>query len=121
MRVYELSRECLRGGPRGGPVGLPYVPKDLEKFQMAVQRLVLIHLTELEVVLERGKSIKHPVFIIIHSTCLFPSDSSSPIFSASSEKEGLIPGSVIQQSIITLYLHNLTIITVFLILSGDLD
>ena len=28
---------------RGGPLGLPYVPKYLETFKMAVQRLVLIH------------------------------------------------------------------------------
>ena len=42
-------RVKLEARPHGGPVGLPYVPKDLEKFQMAVQRLVLIHPRELEV------------------------------------------------------------------------
>ena len=30
-------RVTLQARPRGGPVGLPYVPKDLESFQMAVQ------------------------------------------------------------------------------------
>ena len=39
----------LEARPRGGPGGLPYVSKDLERFQMAVQRLVLIHPRELEV------------------------------------------------------------------------
>ena len=42
-------RVTLEARPRWGPVGLPYVPKDLEKFQMAVQGLVLIHPRELEV------------------------------------------------------------------------
>ena len=42
-------RVTLEAWPRGRPVGLPYVPKDLERFQMAVQRLVLIHPRELEV------------------------------------------------------------------------
>ena len=42
-------RVTLEARPRGGPVGLPYVPKDLETFQMAVQWLVLIHPRELEV------------------------------------------------------------------------
>ena len=42
-------RVMLEARPRGGPVGLPYVSKDLERFQMAVQRLVLIHPRELEV------------------------------------------------------------------------
>ena len=39
----------LEARPRGGPLGLPYVPKDLETFKMAVQRLVLIHPRELEI------------------------------------------------------------------------
>ena len=30
-------RVTLEARPHGGPLGLPYVPKDLEKFQMAVQ------------------------------------------------------------------------------------
>ena len=30
-------RVTLEARPRGGPVGLPYVPKELERFQMAVQ------------------------------------------------------------------------------------
>ena len=42
-------RITLEARPHGGPLGLPYVPKDLERFQMAVQRLVLIHPRELEV------------------------------------------------------------------------
>ena len=39
----------LEARPQGGPVGLPYVAKNLERFQMAVQRLMLIHPRELEV------------------------------------------------------------------------
>ena len=42
-------RVTLEARPRGGPVGLTYVSQDLERFQMAVQRLVLIHPRELEV------------------------------------------------------------------------
>ena len=36
-------RVTLEARPRGGLLGLPYTPKNLERFQMAVQRLVLIH------------------------------------------------------------------------------
>ena len=39
----------LEARPRGGPLGLPYTPKNLERFQMVVQRLVLIHPRELEI------------------------------------------------------------------------
>ena len=39
----------LEARPRGGPLGLPHVPKDLETFKIAVQRLVLIHPRELEI------------------------------------------------------------------------
>ena len=42
-------RVTLEAMPRGGSVRLPYVSKNLERFQMAVQRLVLIHPRELEV------------------------------------------------------------------------
>ena len=39
----------LEARPRGGPLGLPYTPKKLERFQIAVQRLVLIHPRELNI------------------------------------------------------------------------
>ena len=39
----------LEARPRGGPLGLPYKSKKLEKFEMAVQRLVLIHPREFEI------------------------------------------------------------------------
>ena len=39
----------LEARPHGRPLGLPYIPKDLETFKMAVQRLVLIQSRELEV------------------------------------------------------------------------
>ena len=39
----------LEARPRGGPLGFPYTAKNLEQFQMAVQRLVLIHPRELEI------------------------------------------------------------------------
>ena len=44
-----VRRITLEARPRGGPLGLPYTSKNLEKFQMAVQRLVLIHLREFEI------------------------------------------------------------------------
>ena len=37
------KRVTLEARPKGGNLGLPYDPKDLEKFDMATQRLVLIH------------------------------------------------------------------------------
>ena len=42
-------RVTLEARPRGGPLGLPYKSKKLEKFEMAVQGLVLIHPRELEI------------------------------------------------------------------------
>ena len=42
-----VRKVTLEARPRGGPLGLPYVPKDLETFKMAVQCLVLIHPREL--------------------------------------------------------------------------
>ena len=39
----------LEARPRGGPLGLPYIPKNLEKLNLAVQRLNLIHPHELEI------------------------------------------------------------------------
>ena len=36
-------RVTLVARPRGGPVGLPYIAKDPEQFDMVTQRLVLIH------------------------------------------------------------------------------
>ena len=44
-----VRKVTLEARPHGGPLGLPYVPKDLEKFNMAVQCLVLIHPQELEI------------------------------------------------------------------------
>ena len=44
-----VRRVTLEARPRGGPLGLPYKSKKLEKFKMAVQRLVLIHPRELEI------------------------------------------------------------------------
>ena len=44
-----VRKVTLEARPRGGPFGLPYVPKNLEKFNMAVQCLVLIHPRELEI------------------------------------------------------------------------
>ena len=44
-----VRKVTLEAKPRGGPFGLPYIPKDLETFKMAVQRLVLIHPRELEI------------------------------------------------------------------------
>ena len=44
-----VRKVTLEARPRGGPLGLPYVPKDLEKFNMAIQCLVLIHPHELEI------------------------------------------------------------------------
>ena len=44
-----VRRVTLEARPRGGPLGLPYKSKKLEKFEMAVQRLVLIHPRELEI------------------------------------------------------------------------
>ena len=41
-------RVTLEARPRGGPLGLPYISKDLEEFDMAAQRLVLIHPHEAE-------------------------------------------------------------------------
>ena len=38
----------LEARPRGGNLGLPYISKDLEEFEMAAQRLVLIHPHEAE-------------------------------------------------------------------------
>ena len=38
----------LEARPRGGNLGLPYISKDLEQFDMAAQRLVLIHPHEAE-------------------------------------------------------------------------
>ena len=38
-----VRKVTLEARPQGGPLGLPYVPKNLETFKMAVQRLVLIH------------------------------------------------------------------------------
>ena len=38
-----VRKVTLEARPRGGPLGLPYVPKERETFKMAVQRLVLIH------------------------------------------------------------------------------
>ena len=37
------QRVSLEARPRGGNIGLPYKPKDLEVFKMATQRLILIH------------------------------------------------------------------------------
>ena len=46
----ELVRcVTLEARPKGGPLGLPYTSKKLERFQMAVQRLILIHPRELEI------------------------------------------------------------------------
>ena len=39
----------MEARPRGGPLGLPYVPENLEKFNMAIQHLVLSHPRELEI------------------------------------------------------------------------
>ena len=39
----------LEARPRGGPLGLPYIPKDLETFKMAVQCVVMIDPRELEI------------------------------------------------------------------------
>ena len=36
-------RVSLESRPRGGNLGLPYISKDLEVFDMAAQRLILIH------------------------------------------------------------------------------
>ena len=44
-----VRRVTLEARPRGGPLGLPCTSKKLEKFQLAVQRLVLIHPRELEI------------------------------------------------------------------------
>ena len=40
----------MEARPRGGPSDLLYISQDLERFQMAVQRLVLIHPRELELI-----------------------------------------------------------------------
>ena len=42
-------RVKLEARPRGGPLGLPYIPKNLETFKMATQRLVLLHPHEAEI------------------------------------------------------------------------
>ena len=39
----------LEARPIGGPLGLPYKLKRLEKFEMAIQQLVLIHPREFEI------------------------------------------------------------------------
>ena len=44
-----VQRITLEARPRGGPLGLPYKSKKLEKFKMAVQRLVLIHPREFKI------------------------------------------------------------------------
>ena len=44
-----VRKMTLEAGPRGGPLGLPYVPKNLEKLNLAIQHLVLIHPHELEI------------------------------------------------------------------------
>ena len=44
-----VQRVTLEARPRGGPLGLPYKSKKLEKFEMAVQRLVLIHPREFKI------------------------------------------------------------------------
>ena len=41
-------RVTLEARPRGGKPGLPFISKDLEVFDMAVQRLILIHPHEAE-------------------------------------------------------------------------
>ena len=43
----------LEARPRGGKLGLPYVTKDLEQFDMAMQRLVLIHPHEAKIIKEK--------------------------------------------------------------------
>ena len=44
-----VRRVTLEARPRGGPLELPYKSKKLEKFQIAVQRLVLMHPREFEI------------------------------------------------------------------------
>ena len=44
-----VQQVTLEARPRGGPLGLPYKSKKLEKFKMAVQCLVFIHPRELEI------------------------------------------------------------------------
>ena len=46
-------RVTLEARPRGGKLGLPYIAKDLEQFDMAMQRLVLIHPHEAEIIKEK--------------------------------------------------------------------
>ena len=43
-------RVKLEARPRGGPLGLPYISKNLETFEMATQRLVLLHPHEAEII-----------------------------------------------------------------------
>ena len=50
-------RVTLEARPRDGNLGLLYVPKDLEKFEMATQRLVLLHPHEAEIINEKDLSI----------------------------------------------------------------
>ena len=51
-------RVTLEARPRGGNLGLPYVSKDLEYFDMATQRLVLIHPHEAEVMKAKDLVVK---------------------------------------------------------------
>ena len=46
-------RVTLEARPRGRNLGLPYIPKDLEQFDMATQRLVLIHPHEAMILKEK--------------------------------------------------------------------
>ena len=43
-------RVMLEARPRGGNLGLPYISKDLEQFDMATQRLVLMHPHKAEII-----------------------------------------------------------------------
>ena len=51
-------RVTLEARPRGGNLGLPYISKDLEYFDMATQRLVLIHPHEAEISKEKDLVVK---------------------------------------------------------------
>ena len=44
-----VRRITLEARPRGGPLGLPYMSKKVEKFEIAIQRLVLIHPREFKI------------------------------------------------------------------------
>ena len=46
-------RVTLEARPRGGKLSLPYITKDLEQFDGATQRLVLIHPHEAEIIKEK--------------------------------------------------------------------